>query len=83
MNRTFTSAQSKFIPQGEPIVKNIIVITGAASGFGALAARALGAGRPHRLRNCSARLIDRTPTAHMHDRSAYPMSVAVEEVDDI
>ncbi len=41
MNRTFTSAQSKFIPQGEPIVKNIIVITGAASGFGALAARAL------------------------------------------
>jgi NADP-dependent 3-hydroxy acid dehydrogenase YdfG len=41
MNRTFTSAQSKFIPQGEPIVKNIIVITGAASGFGALAACAL------------------------------------------
>ena len=28
-------------------------------------------------------VIDRTPTAHVHERSAYPMSVAVEEVDDI
>jgi nitrilase len=27
-------------------------------------------------------LIDRTPTAHVHERSAHPMPVAVEEVDD-
>jgi aliphatic nitrilase len=27
-------------------------------------------------------LIDRTPVAHVHERSAHPMSVAVEEVDD-
>jgi nitrilase len=27
-------------------------------------------------------LIDRTPTAHVHERGAHQMSVAVEEVDD-
>jgi nitrilase len=27
-------------------------------------------------------LIDRTPAGHIHERSAHPMSVAVEEVDD-
>jgi nitrilase len=27
-------------------------------------------------------LIDRTPVAHVHERSAHPMSVAVEEVDE-
>ena len=27
-------------------------------------------------------LIDRTPAAHVHERSAHPMSVAVKEVDD-
>ena len=28
-------------------------------------------------------LIDRTPAAHVHERSAQPMSIAVEEVDDL
>jgi aliphatic nitrilase len=27
-------------------------------------------------------LIDRTPVAHVHERSAHPMSIAVEEVDE-
>jgi aliphatic nitrilase len=27
-------------------------------------------------------LIDRTPVVHVHERSAHPMSVAVEEFDD-
>src|SRR5262249_10799230 len=27
-------------------------------------------------------LIDRTPTAHLHERGAYPMSIAAEEFDE-
>jgi nitrilase len=27
-------------------------------------------------------LIDRTPAAHVHERSAHPVSVALEDVDD-
>ena len=49
MSRAVTSVPRQFIHKEKTIVKNIIVITGASSGFGALAARA-GARRPHRLR---------------------------------
>ena len=47
MSRAVTSAPRQFIHKEKTIVKNIIVITGASSGFGALAARALC--RSHRL----------------------------------
>jgi hypothetical protein len=82
MNRTFTSAQSKFIPQGEPIVKTSLP-SPARQAASAPWLRALWRGQATSFTELLSPLIDRTPTAHVHDRSAYPMSVAVEEVDDI
>jgi hypothetical protein len=41
--------EHKFDQKGHRTMKNIIVITGASSGFGALTARDIGEGKPDRL----------------------------------